>query len=88
MRNGSLVREWCPVSLYAPGRNLVCLKPPTHAMTVGCVHEHVTEVVICERHRAGMRQGLRLSCSVCASGRDPHKCYVIGRAATEETRDE
>lgn len=56
----------------------LCGDPATRTVRVGCVHEHVRDVPVCDGCADGLAEGLGV-CLQCFGGADPHECAVIGR---------
>lgn len=66
-----------------------CRLPSDIILVVGCVHEHVSKVEVCESCRDIMTgQTLEWWCSYCRKGNDPHECTIqfISEERLDDTR--
>lgn len=55
-----------------------CDAPATIRYAVGCVHEHIREIAVCE-DSARIIEHSRGYCRSCFNGPDPHECRLLGR---------
>ena len=55
-----------------------CWDEATVTVRYACVHEHVNDVDMCEKHAAKIEAG-QMFCERCWQHDDPHRCPIVGR---------